>query len=201
MTNESWEKNRVTFAETFKDNLPANIKRVLRKDEKLKVLLGSVSLNQNTIREQIIMEIGVKLKKLGHNVTITSTLGGSLMVKSKKNNIKMVSIQEPPGFKLGDGKWVLKTQNGSITSVDKTLYKISDTNFDILHVFNDELIDYFIKIYGDNNILINNNFIDGIFVNTNKNELVSKTIDMKTNLDLITNEFIDDLLKHYNEVL
>ena len=49
--------------------------------------------------------------------------------------------------------------------------------------------------------LINNNFTDGLFVNTNKNELVAKTIDMKTNLELITNEFIDDLLKQYDEVL
>ena len=200
MTNESWEKNRATFAKKFKDNLPVTIKRVLRENEKLKIMLGSVSLNQNFIREQMMMEIGVKLKKLGHNVTIVSTLGGPLMVKANKNNIKTVSIQEPPGFKMGDGKWVLKTQNGPVTSVDKTLYKISDTNFDIIHVFNDELIDYFIKMYGDN-ILVNNNFIDGLIINTDKNELVSKTIDMKTDLNLITNEFIDDLLKHYNKVL
>ena len=200
ITNEQWEANRVIFSESFKDNLPVNIKRVLRKGEKLKILLGSLSFNQNSIREQIMMEIGVKLKKLGHDVTITSSLGGPLMVKAKKNNIKTVSIQEPPGFKLGDGKWVLQTQNGPVTSVEKNLYKVSNIQFDILHVFNDELIDHFIKIYGDN-VLINNNFIDGLIVNTNKNELVTKTIDMKTNLDLITNEFIDNLLTQYNEVL
>lgn len=200
MTNEQWEANRVIFAENFKDNLPIDIKRVLRKGEKLKILLGSLSLNQNTIREQIMLEIGTKLKKLGHDITVTSTLGGPLMVKAKKNNIKTVSIQEPPGFKLGDGKWVLQTQNGPVPSVEKTLYKVSDIEFDISHVFNDELIDHFIKIYGDN-VLINNNFSDGLIVNTNKNNLVAKTIDMKTNLDLITNEFINDLLKEYNEVL
>lgn len=200
MTNEQWEVNRVIFAENFKNNLPINIKRVLRKGEKLKILLGSLSLNQNTIREQIMMEIGVKLKKLGHDITVTSTLGGPLMVKAKKNNIKTVSIQEPPGFKLGDGKWALQTQNGPVPSVEKTLYKMSNVQFDISHVFNDELIDHFIKIYGDN-VLINNNFTDGLVVNINKNELVAKTIDMKTNLDLITNDFIDKLLKEYNEVL
>jgi hypothetical protein len=200
MTNEQWEANRVIFAETFKDNLPVNIKRVLRKGEKLKILFGSLSLNQNTIREQIIIEIATNLKKLGHDITVTSSLGGPLMVKAKKNNIKMVSIQEPPGFKLGDGKWLVQTQNGPMPSVEKTLYKMSNINFDILHVFNDELIDHFIKIYGDNT-LINNNFIDGLIVNNNKNELVAKTISMKTNLELITNEFIDNLLKQYNEVL
>jgi hypothetical protein len=182
MTNESWETNRAIFAENFKDNLPVNIKRVLRKGENLKILLGSLSLNQNTIREQIILEIGVKLKKLGHDITVTSTLGGPLMVKAKKNNIKTVSIQEPPGFKLGDGKWVVQTQNGPVPSVEKTLYKISNINFDVLHVFNNELIDHFIKIYGDNG-------------------LVSNTIDIKNDINLITNEFIDNLLKEYNDVI
>lgn len=198
MTNEEWEANRVIFAENFKDNLPIDIKRVLRKGEKLKILLGSLSLNQNTIREQIMLEIGTKLKKLGHDITVTSTLGGPLMVKAKKNNIKTVSIQEPPGFKLGDGKWVLQTQNGPVPSVEKTLYKVSNIEFDISHVFNDELIDHFIKIYGDN-VLINNNFIDEPTVSTNK--LVAKTINIKNNIELITNEFIDNLLKEYNEVI
>lgn len=198
MTNEQWEANRVIFAENFKDNLPVDIKRVLRKGEKLKILLGSLSLNQNTIREQIMLEIGTKLKKLGHDITVTSTLGGPLMVKAKKNNIKTVSIQEPPGFKLGDGKWVLQTQNGPVPSVEKTLYKMNNIEFDISHVFNDELIDHFIKIYGDN-VLINNNFIDEPMVS--KNKLVAKTINIKNNVDLITNEFIDNLLKEYNEVL
>lgn len=198
MTNEQWEANRVIFAETFKDDLPVNIKRVLRKGEKLKILFGSLSLNQNTIREQIMIEIGVKLKKLGHDVTVTSSLGGPLMVKAKKNNIKMVSIQEPPGFKLGDGKWTLQTQNGPIPSVEKTLYKMSNVNFDISHVFNDELIDHFIKIYEDN-VLVNNKFIDEPMVSTSK--LVAKTIEVKNNIDLITNEFVDNLLKEYNEII
>lgn len=182
MTNEQWENNRAIFAENFKDNLPVNIKRVLRKGERLKILLGSLSLNQNTIREQTMVEIATKLKKLGHDITITSTLGGPLMVKTKKNNIKTASIQEPPGFKLGDGKWVLQTQNGPVPSVEKTLYKMGNINFDVLHVFNNELIDHFIKIYGDSG-------------------LVSNSIDIKDDLNSITNEFIDDLLKYYNEII
>ena len=198
MTNEQWEKNRADFSEAYQAHLPVNIKRVLRKGEKLKILLGSISLNQNTIREQIMVEIGVKLKKLGHDVTITSILGGPLMVKTKKNNIKTVSIQEPPGFKLGDGKWTVQTQNGPMPSVEKTLYKISNTNFDISHVFNDELIDHFIKIYGDN-VLVNNKFIDEPLVNPNN--LVAKTIEVKNNVDLITNEFVENLLKEYNEII
>ena len=198
MTNEQWEKNRADFSKAYQAHLPVNIKRVLRKGEKLKILLGSISLNQNTIREQIMVEIGVKLKKLGHDVTITSILGGPLMVKTKKNNIKTVSIQEPPGFKLGDGKWTVQTQNGPMPSVEKTLYKISNTNFDISHVFNDELIDHFIKIYGDN-VLVNNKFIDEPLVNPNN--LVAKTIEVKNNVDLITNEFVENLLKEYNEII
>lgn len=201
MTNESWEKNKVEFAERFKDNLPVDIKRVLRKNEKLTILFASMAFNQANIREKLMLDLAVNLKKMGHDVTITSTLGGTLMTKAKKNNVKLFNIQEPPGFKLGDGKWTVQTQNGFAPSQEKMLYKVKNTDFDIIHIFNDEIVEHMNKIYGDN-VLVNTRFTDGLFVQNNQNELVSKTIDMVSNLDTINDkELLNDILKKYIDAL
>ena len=201
MTNDSWEKNKVEFAERFKENLPIDIKRVLRKNEKLKILFGSISFNQANNRENLMLELAISLKKLGHDITITSTLGGPLMNKAKKNNIKLFNIQEPPGFKLGDGKWTVQTQNGFVPSQDKMLYKIKPTDFDIIHLFNDEIIEHMNKMYVDN-VLINTRFVDGLFIQNVENELVAKTIDMVSDLESIKNkELVNNIIKNYSEVL
>ena len=198
MTNDAWEQNRQQFAEIHKEILPVNIKKTLHKGEKIKILLGSLMLNQNSIKEQVMVNLAIDLKKKGHDVTITSNLGGPLMGKAKRYNLKMVSVQEPPGFKLGDGKWTLKTQDGtSVPSQEKTLYKLQETNFDVIHVFDDVLVDHFQKIY-INNQLINTTFSDGLFVNTNPNDKVASTINMKSNINDIN---IDGILNTYSEIL
>jgi hypothetical protein len=196
ITNDAWEQNRVQFAEMHKDVLPIDIKRG-NKSGKLKILLGSVMFNQNSIKEQVMLNLAIDLKKKGHNVTIISNVGGPLMIKAKKNNISVVSVQEPPGFKLGDGKWSLQTPNGLVPSQEKTLYRIKEINFDIIHVFDDVLIDHFQKIYVDNQ-LINTTFLDGLFVDTTPNEKVVKTINMKSNVNEINS---DNILNVYNEIL
>lgn len=192
MTNEAWEENRKQFAETHKDILPVNIKKVLRKGEKLKILLGSLMFNQNSIKEQTMLNLAIELKKQGHEITITSNLGGPLMAKAKKNNINTVSVQEPPGFKLGDGKWTINTPNGFVPSQEKTLYKVKDTNFDVIHVFDDVLVDHFDRIYVGSK-LINTSFSDGLFVQPNRNEKVATTITMKNDIEAINSKEIIDI--------
>ena len=199
MTNEQWEANRATFAETFKDNLPVNIKKT--SDHKLKVLFASMGFNTDNIREKMMLEIAIALKKKGHDVTITSTIGGSMDKIVKKNNIKLFHIMEPAGFKLGDGKWQVQTPNGLQPSIDKSLYKIKNTDFDLMHVLNDEIIDHFKKLY-PNTPIVNTNFSDGLFVQNIENDRVNKTITLKTDLEVAkTDDFIQNLLNNYVEVL
>lgn len=199
MTNEQWETNRANFAETFKDNLPVTIKKT--SDHKLKVLFASMGFNTDNIREKMMLEMAVALKKKGHDVTITSTIGGPMDKIANKNNIKLFHIMEPPGYKLGDGKWQIQTPNGLQPSIDKSLYKIKSTDFDVMHVLNDEIIDHFKKIYPDNPI-VNTSFSDGLFLQTIKNEKVNKTITLKTDLEAPkTDTFIEQLVNDYVEVL
>lgn len=199
MTNEQWETNRAIFAETFKDNLPVTIKKT--SGHKLKVLFASMGFNTDNIREKMMLEMAVALKKKGHDITITSTTGGPMDKIANKNSIKLFHIMEPPGFKLGDGKWQVQTPNGLQPSIDKSLYKIKSTDFDVMHVLNDEIIDHFKKIYPDNPI-VNTNFSDGLFVQNIENEKVNKTITLKTDLEAAkTDEFIEQLVNNYVEVL
>jgi len=147
MTNDQWEKNRGDFAETFKDNLPANVKRVLRKGEKLKVLIGCLSFSNYTGSELYSFELAKQLIKEGCDVSICSSVGMPLAAAANKLNIKMYSLQEPPGYKLGDGKWLLKTQQGDIPSVENTLYKVNDIQFDIIHLNHKPVTEHLLRLY------------------------------------------------------
>lgn len=200
MTNEAWEKNRVDFSEAFKVHLPANVKRTIHKGQRFKIMLSSLSFNSGSELELIMLQIAIELKKIGHDVTIVSLLGGPLDKTAKKNGIKLVPIQEPPSYKLGDGKWVLNTPQGPMTSVEKTLYKVQDINFDIIHVFKDELIDHYNKLYPDNGI-INTQFIDGLFISDIENDKVVKTIKLTTNLDNVNTESLNKIMSDYIETL
>lgn len=201
MTNEAWEQNRVTFSETFKENLPANIKRILRKNEKLKIIFGSISFNKATNKDKTMLELATKLRKLGHDITIVSPLGGPLDKLAIRNNVKLCSILEPPNFKLGDGKWTVQSPNGFIPSVDKTLYRIKSVNYDIIQTFDDDLINHFDKLYSGVAI-IQSIFSDGLFVQPAQNEKVSETITLKNDTNLINDGiFINGLLEKYSKVL
>jgi hypothetical protein len=147
MTNESWEKNRVTFVETFKDKLPANIKRVLRKDEKLNVLIGCLNFTNFTGSELYVFELAKQLIKQGCDVSVCSNIGMPLSGLAKSIGIKMYSLQEPPGFKLGDGKWSLKTPQGVVVSQENTLYNVSQTNFDIVHLNHKPVTEHLLRLY------------------------------------------------------
>jgi len=201
MTNEAWDKNRADFSEAYQAHLPANIKRVLRKNEKLKIIFGSISFNKATNKDKLMLDIASKLRKLGHEITIVAPLGGALDKLAIRNNVKLCSILEPPNFKLGDGKWTVQTQNGFVPSVDKTLYRIKSVNYDIIQTFDDELINHFDKLYSGIP-LIQSIFSDGLFVQPSQNEKVSETITLKNDTNIINEtNFIDNLLEKYNNAL
>lgn len=147
MTNEKWETNRQEFADKFKDKLPVNIKRVLRKNEKLKVLLGCLNFSNLTGSELYVFELAKQLVNLGCDVSVCSTIGNPLAGMAKSNGIKLYSLQEPPSFKLGDGKWLLKTQQGEVVSQPNTLYKVSNLEFDVIHLNHKPITEHLLRLF------------------------------------------------------
>lgn len=148
-TNEQWEANRKIFAETYKDKLPINLKKTFRKNDKIKVLIGCLSFANHTGSELYVYELAKELVKQGCDVSVCSQLGDPLGKKAHAAGIKLFNIQEPPGYKLGDGKWTLNTQNGPVVSTPNHLYKIQDIQFDVLHLNHKPITEHLLRLYPD----------------------------------------------------
>jgi glycosyltransferase involved in cell wall biosynthesis len=133
-TNEQWEQNRIKFAEKHKDILPVKIKRNLTLESPIKVLLSSLFFKTFTGSEMYVYELARGLKKLNCDVTVLSDIDGPLSKLANQQGIKTLSFSNPPGYKLGDGKWGMNTQQGFVLSQPNMMYKMSDVNFDIMHV-------------------------------------------------------------------
>lgn len=147
-TNEQWEQNKKQFAEKYKDKLPINIKKIFNKNEKIKVLLGCLSFANLTGSELYVYELAKELVKQNCDVTICSQIGNPLGLMASREGIKLCSLQEPAGFKLGDGKWMLNTQDGKqVPSQQGMLYQVANVNFDIIHLNHKPITEHLLKLY------------------------------------------------------
>lgn len=145
MTNEKWEENRRIFSETFEKSLPIKIAKT--ESDKLNILLSCLSFKTFTGSEVYVYELAKNLVKKGHTVTVLSEIGGPLTDMAIKNNIKVSSFQEPPGYKRGDGIWTMNTPNGVEKSKEGMLYKIQETNYDIIHVQHEPVTNLILQLY------------------------------------------------------
>jgi hypothetical protein len=145
MTNDEWEKNRISFSEKFENSLPQKIAKTTK--DKLNILLSCLNFKTFTGSEVYVYELTKNLIKRGHNVTVLSEIGGPLTEMAKKLGIKVFSFQEPPGFKRGDGVWSVQTPNGMQKSQEGMLYKITDTKFDIIHVQHEPVTNLVLQLF------------------------------------------------------
>ena len=145
MTNDEWEKNRISFSEKFEKSLPQKISKTTK--DKLNILLSCLNFKTFTGSEVYVYELAKNLIKRGHNVTVLSEIGGPLTEMAKKLGIKVFSFQEPPGFKRGDGVWSVQTPNGMQKSQEGMLYKITDTKFDIIHVQHEPVTNLVLQLF------------------------------------------------------
>ena len=132
-TNEQWEKNREIFAEKYKDILPVKVKRNLTINSPLKVLLSCLFFKTFTGSEMYVYELAKGLKKLNCDVTVLSDINGPLSKLAQQQGIKVLPFNNPPGYKMGDGKWGLNTPQGVQSSQQNVMYKMSEVDFDIIH--------------------------------------------------------------------
>lgn len=146
MVNEQWEKNRLAFAEQFKDNLPAKIKYNF--DDKLKVLISCLFFKTFTGSELYVYELSKELQKLNCDVTIVSDIDGPLSKMASERGIKVRSHIDLPGYKMGDGKWGFNQPDGTVVPSQPNLfYKISDVTYDIIHTQHNPITERICTLY------------------------------------------------------
>jgi hypothetical protein len=144
MTNESWEENRKLFAKRHKDILPLKMSK--QKGEKLKILMFTLQIDELDLNETV--ELANRLSKLGHSITLISEFKSPTLYNIlKKNNIKLLNMNEPPGFKMGDGKWFINTPEGKIVSQENNLYKVSEVNYDLVIVKDNAIMNHVNSLY------------------------------------------------------
>jgi glycosyltransferase involved in cell wall biosynthesis len=146
MTNNKWEENRQIFAEKYKSVLPQKIK--VNPTDKLKILIACLFFKEFTGSEMYVYELAKNLVKDGHDVSIlASQINGPLTTLGKQSGIKIYDFNNPPGYKMGDGKWGINTPEGFVISKPNSLYKLSEIYFDIIHTQHTPITQSIINFY------------------------------------------------------
>jgi hypothetical protein len=144
-TNEQWEENRKLFETKYAKSLP--VKLNYDPQRRIKVLISSLFFRTFTGSELYVYELAKNLIKQNCDVTVMSQIGGPLTDMAKRIGIKCVSFEEAPGFKLGDGKWGFNTEEGFKPSTENVLYRVSEVNFDIIHMQHKPVAERMIQFY------------------------------------------------------
>ena len=144
-TNQQWEDNRQFFVQKYGKTLPSKIP--FDTNKRLKVLLSCLSFRNLTGSELYVFELAKSLIKLNCSVTVLSQIGGPVTDMAKKLGIKCVSFENAPGFKVGDGQWGMNTPEGFKPSIPNTLYRISEVDYDILHLQHKPVAERVLSMY------------------------------------------------------
>jgi len=163
MTNESWETNKQKFSKENEQLLPISSKP--HSEEKLKLMVSFTSQNCTNEKENYIIKLCTSLKNNGHEVNILTEHSSILSLILKKKGFKCFPITEPPGFKLGDGKFSVQTPGGLVLSKINELYPIKEVTYDYIICFDTMISKYINTIY---------NQIDKIQIVTNFNKSENK---------------------------
>jgi len=146
MTNEKWEENRKMFSEKYSEHLPSKVR--FTENNKLKVLISCLFFQKFTGSEMYVYELSKNLVKQNCDVTVVaSETNGPLVLMATKLGIKVKNIKETPGFKMGDGKWMVMTQNGPQPSQPNQFYPVDVPHFDIIHCQHKPIVDIMNMLY------------------------------------------------------
>lgn len=146
MTNEQWDINKKIFANKYSKNLPAKVK--FKDTDKLNVLISCLFFQKFTGSEMYVYELAKNLITLNCNVIIVaSETNGPLVLMATKLGIKVKNIKETPGYRLGDGQWMVMTDRGPQPSQPNQFYKIEEYHFDIIHCQHKPIVDLMNTLY------------------------------------------------------
>lgn len=131
-TNNQWEENRQVFEKKFESFLPSWIPRDEKERLRLLISLPSSVCSSPKVKELIE-------KCFFHNYEVNIITDDEKTTRSYfgKHNVNFYTYNIPPGYKVGDGRWSLQTQQGIQVSQPNTLYRVSQVNYDLVLIFQD----------------------------------------------------------------
>jgi len=135
-TNDEWEKNRVVFADKYKDKLPIKMNRTFYDNEKFNLLITTETL------DEVMMDLALEIRKFGHSVSLCCDHAIPHKKLLNRKGIEVYSLNSPPGFKMGDGQWAISSPNGPVQSENGKLYKMKEVSFDLIHTTDNRLTEY-----------------------------------------------------------
>jgi hypothetical protein len=142
-TNDEWESNRKAFAEKYSDNLPQRIEEPFE-NRKMRVLIADI--NEGKSLEDTI-ELCSNLNDENCITSLVSNFTQKDILLGKQNKVKLFSLQEPPSYKRGDGKFHVNTPNGPVLSEVGKFYKIGVSEYDVIYSDNHEIINAYKNMY------------------------------------------------------
>lgn len=142
-TNDQWEENRKIFAEKNNHLLPQRIREPFD-NRKLKVLFAD--LNEAKSLDKT-MELAGELNKENCLVSVVSNYTAKDIMLGKRNKARLFSIEEPPFFRRGDGRFHVSTSQGPQISEVGKMYKVGMADFDVIFTTNYEILNAYKSMY------------------------------------------------------
>lgn len=142
-TNQEWEDNREKFVEKNKDLLPQRIVENFE-NRKLKILIADTNEGQDLTG---VYYLATELQKMNCSVSIVSNYTEKDIMFGVKTGAKLFSLQEPPTYKLGDGKFSIQTAQGPVLSEAGKMYKIGMADFDVIFTKSNEILNAYKNMY------------------------------------------------------
>jgi hypothetical protein len=152
MTNDKWEKNRIQFSEKYKDNLPVTLQKVRRKGEILRAIICFDTFESKDFEKYFYLVVNQLLND-NYNITVSSNIKPETIEETLRNKINFTSINEPPGLRIGDGKWIFNSGNVKEVSKPNTLYKIKDVSFDLIIFNKKEVYNHISRLYQNTELI------------------------------------------------
>lgn len=142
MTNEQWELNRQTFEKKYSNLLPTFIEKKV--GDKLKCLY--IPSQEESDFEKTKKELEFLSKQ---NFEIEVLLDEQKPIKKLYDNIKFKKflLSNPPGYKIGDGKWQIQNMGTLEISKPGIPYMMFDPNYDFVVLNSKENYKQILKLY------------------------------------------------------
>lgn len=200
-TNNQWEINRQIFEKKYESSLPLFIKK--NENDKCKILFSPSQKEDDFEKTKEILNF-FRETKFEVELILDDTKPIKKIYEHCSN--KKYLFSNPPGYKVGDGKWSIN-QNGALElSKPGVMYNISDPNYDLVILGSYESMAQISELYPNVNKVVQSEFYKTVGHNSLKDSFkslkeygLSKLIDIINQVSEITKKTKIKIISGHSE--